>query len=94
MESKGNCWEVKNCGRQPDGAKVAELGCCPATMADHSTGVNGGNKGGRICWAVSGTLCGGRVQGTFAQKLSACSVCDFYKQVHREEGAHFVVVLR
>ncbi len=94
MDPKANCWEVKNCGRQPGGAKVAELGCCPAAVADGSTAINGGNKGGRICWALSGTLCGGRVQGTFAQKLSACSVCEFYQRVHREEGPQFVVIPR
>jgi len=35
---------------------------------------------------VSGTLCGGEVQGHFAQKLASCEDCDFYKQVHEEEG--------
>lgn len=39
-----------------------------------------------MCWLVSGTLCGGEVQGHFAQKLATCKDCDFYKQVHEEQG--------
>ena len=31
MEPKKNCWEVKKCERQPDGAKVEELGVCPSS---------------------------------------------------------------
>ncbi|MDI6715896.1 MAG: hypothetical protein QME63_02990 [Actinomycetota bacterium] len=37
---------------------------------------------GRICWLVAGTLCGGKVQGTFAQKMHNCMECDFYKAVN------------
>lgn len=65
-----NCWEQKNCGRIPGGAKAAELGVCPA-HPDH----------GRDCWAVAGTLCGGQVQGAFAEKIGNCRQCDFYKGV-------------
>ena len=88
MSSRKNCWEVKGCGRQPGGAKVAELGVCPAPTANLS-GVNAGNHGGRICWALAGTLCGGKVQGTFAQKAVNCMACEFYAIVRREEGSAF-----
>lgn len=86
--AKINCWEFKKCGRTPGGPKAAELGVCPAahTDAGHS---NGGSHGGRICWAVAGTLCGGKVQGTFAQKVANCMTCEFYLAVKREEGAIF-----
>ena len=40
-----------------------------------------------MCWLVAGTLCGGEVQGHFAQKLATCQDCDFCKQVHEEEGS-------
>jgi methyl-accepting chemotaxis protein len=36
---------------------------------------------GRICWKVAGTMCGGQVQGTSAQKYGDCEKCDFYKKV-------------
>ncbi len=87
---KQNCWEFKKCGRQPAGPKAAELGVCPASIERRTSGVNGGSQGGRACWALTGTLCGARVQGTFASKLVSCQKCEFYEVVRREEGAAFV----
>lgn len=46
-------------------------GGCPAFTED----------AGRACWLVAGTMCGGRVQGTAAQKLGNCRDCDFYQKV-------------
>lgn len=66
-ERPPNCWEFKKCGREAGGPKAAELGVCPA-YPDH----------GRRCAEVTGTLCGGKVQGTFAHKLGNCLKCDFY----------------
>jgi hypothetical protein len=88
MTLKMNCWQVKNCGRQPGGPKAAELGVCPAATAG-SSGTNGGNHAGRVCWALAGTLCGGKVQGTFAQKVANCIQCPFYLTVKQEEGSAF-----
>ncbi|MCL6471465.1 MAG: hypothetical protein K6T91_01425 [Firmicutes bacterium] len=47
-----------------------KTGDCPAYP-------NNGNE----CWRVAGTMCGGKVQGTFAQKLANCMECDYYKKV-------------
>ncbi|NOX20816.1 MAG: hypothetical protein GXO99_06110, partial [Nitrospirae bacterium] len=33
---------------------------------------------GHICWMVAGTMCGGDVQGSFAEKVGNCKNCDFY----------------
>ncbi len=38
-------------------------------------------KNGTDCWRVAGTMCGGKVQGSFAQKLANCMECDYYKSV-------------
>jgi hypothetical protein len=84
--SKQNCWEFKNCGRQPGGNKVADLGVCPAAVEIKTNNLKSGNNGGRVCWVVSGTFCGGKVQGTFASKLANCMNCEFYKVVMKEEG--------
>jgi hypothetical protein len=78
---KDNCWEYKKCGREPGGIKVHELGVCPATVEEGLDGTHGGKNGGRACWAVAGSLCGGKVQGTFAQKYGNCVICDFFKIV-------------
>lgn len=87
---KQNCWEFKKCGREKGGAKAAELGVCSASTEIRVNGVNGGRNGGRACWGVTGTLCGGKVQGTFATKLANCNSCDFFKLVHHEEGASVI----
>ncbi len=62
-----NCWEFKKCGREAGGVKVAEMGICPA-YPDH----------GRACASMAGTLCGGKVQGSYAKKISNCQQCEFY----------------
>jgi hypothetical protein len=82
---KMNCWEHKKCGRQPGGHKAAELGICPATVSQDLDGAHGGKAAGRACWAVVGSLCGGKIQGTYAQKLHNCWRCDFMNAVKREE---------
>jgi hypothetical protein len=92
MNNKNNCWEYKNCGRQPGGAKAAELGVCPSANCAQATGIHGGTAAGRACWALAGTLCGGKVQGEFATKILNCSKCDFYQLVRKEEGADFKMV--
>jgi hypothetical protein len=66
--------------------KVAELGVCAASIEQRAEGINGGRNGGRVCWAVTGTLCGGKVQGTFARKLANCLLdCAFFKSVLKDE---------
>ena len=88
--TKKNCWEVKKCGREPGGAKVKELGICPASTEKRTDGINEGKNAGRACWALAGTFCGGKVQGSFAAKMSNCMACDFYKEVQKEEGSNLV----
>ncbi len=61
------CWEYMKCGRDKDATTK-----CPANP-----------NFGRICWAVAGTFCEGKVQGTFAQKLEDCRKCDFYQMVKK-----------
>jgi len=85
MAPKINCWEYKKCGREPGGAKEATLGTCAAAAQALADGIHCGKNGGRACWAISGTLCGGKVQGSFAEKVGACSECDFYKLVEKQE---------
>lgn len=87
MPAKQNCWEMKKCGREPGGVKTPELGLCPASTDKTADGLNGGKNDGRICWAVTGTFCGGKIQGTFAEKQLSCMSYEFYKRVRDEEGA-------
>lgn len=71
-----NCWEIKGCGRQKNGMKVAELGECIASKEEL----------GHSCWVIAGTLCGGKIQGTAAQKEGNCMLCEVYKKYHRITG--------
>lgn len=87
---KQNCWDYKNCGREPGGAKVNELGICPAAIEDRVDGINSGKNGGRSCWAVAGTFCGGKVQGEFAEKMKNCMACEFYTIVQDEEDDDYI----
>ena len=89
MNEKMNCWEAKQCGRQPEGVKAEELGVCPASTEIRLDGVHDGKNAGRTCWAVAGSLCGGKIQGTYAEKYRDCSKCDFYMKVKSEENSHF-----
>lgn len=65
------CWEVMQCGRDKDASLK-----CPAYP-----------HFGRICWAVAGTFCKGKIQGTFAQKSEDCKQCRFYQKVTEKNSA-------
>jgi hypothetical protein len=69
------CWEFKRCGREAGGSRAAELGVCPA-YPNH----------GDDCARVAGTLCGGKVQGSFAMKVASCMRCDFYTSPHHQKA--------
>ncbi len=60
------CWEYMQCGRDKDSSVK-----CPAYP-----------HFGKACWAVAGTLCSGKIQGTFAQKIDDCRKCEFFLSRH------------
>ncbi len=72
-----NCWELMRCGREVGGAKSRELGECVAA----TEGL------GHSCWAIAGTLCGGAVQGSVAQKEGNCVACEVYTLYNRILGS-------
>jgi tRNA A-37 threonylcarbamoyl transferase component Bud32 len=82
---KRNCWQVMACGREPGGKQAAQKGICPAAADQTYDGINSGRFAGRICWAVTETLCNGEVQGSYSEKRAACRNCDFYQMVQEEE---------
>jgi len=86
LAEKINCWQVKGCGREPGGCNTIQFGVCPATICHKLDGIHGGIKAGRSCWVAAGTLCDGKIQGTYASKMTSCKKCDFYQKVMFEEG--------
>ena len=89
--TKINCWEFNRCGREPNGLLTPELGICPAAVETKLDGIHHGKHAGRACWVVSGTLCEGDIQGTFAKKFDNCNKCNFYNLVKKEERANFTL---
>jgi len=84
-----NCWEAFKCGREPGGSRTGERGVCPVAGERGLWGKNRGLYAGRCCWNILGTLCEGRTQATFEEKITTCSRCDFYQRVKVEEGPRF-----
>ena len=72
MSEKQNCWEFMKCGRERGGAKEQELGVCPAVTDVSSHGLNDGENGGRICWAII--------------DKPLCLQCEFRYKVMADEG--------
>jgi hypothetical protein len=87
---KLNCWEFKKCNNKANYDIFAEPGTCPTSSEFCTDNVNGGENGGRACWAIAGTFCAGKVTCIDANKLSSCFECDFYKMVQTEEGGNFI----
>ncbi|MBF0240382.1 MAG: ATP-binding protein [SAR324 cluster bacterium] len=80
-----NCWEFFNCGRELGGHSVAEHGECPASALYHADGFNHGTNGGRVCWAINGTIC----KSAHPECTEGCHKCAFYKKVNEEESGRF-----
>jgi len=90
---KLNCWEFMSCGREPGGVNADELGICPASTYMPFHDIHGGTAAGRTCWAVAGTMCRGKVSGTFARKLRDCKKCRFYCHVIEQEGERILLTV-
>lgn len=71
------CWEYKKCERQPGGSRARELGHCPAAYSPDNN-----------CWLVAGTMCSGKIEGTYAQKLDTCIICDYYNKMQEFNAKH------
>ncbi len=56
------CWECLGCGIESDPSKR-----CPAFPYF-----------GRSCWAIAGTMCQGKIRGTYAEKTNNCHQCPFF----------------
>ena len=72
---KVNCWEFMKCGREEGGVNAGDLGVCKA-YPDH----------GKHCAYIAGTPCGGKVQGTIANKLRDCMSCGFFLSEHYDKN--------
>ena len=87
MESYAiNCWEFKQCGREPGGFNTSELGVCPVSTYEQVSGVHSGKNGGRCCWIFYGAFsCGAGDPKTFDEHIETCNQCTFYMLLHKSE---------
>ncbi|MCF6290238.1 MAG: hypothetical protein L3J03_04485 [Desulfobacterales bacterium] len=90
--SEINCWEYRNCGREPGGRHAAASGVCSAATYAEADGFCGGKNGGRSCVYITGTLCAGDVSGSYPGKLKDCLACDFYRLLEEQHGPDFIAV--
>jgi hypothetical protein len=81
------------CGREPNGAKISEQGICRATTDTSANGLNGGKNGGRICWAIVGTIFGDDRE-ICARNRFTCFTCKFFELVEKEEGVFNFEILK
>ncbi len=87
-----NCWEFNKCGREIGGGNVRELGECPAATLNRADGFCGGVNGGRACAYITGTFCGGTIQGTMRDKEKHCGDCEFYAMLKEDHGSEAFVL--
>ncbi|MCI5120775.1 MAG: hypothetical protein D3908_06215 [Candidatus Electrothrix sp. AUS4] len=75
-----NCWEFKNCGREPGGINSSELGVCPVSTHNELDGIHSGINGGRCCWIFYGAVsCSMEESKTFDEHVATCRTCGFYR---------------
>lgn len=79
--TKLNCWEFMKCGRQPGVSTLMTSGCVLLRGRADLMVFMTERIAGRACWVVAGSLCGGTIQGSFAEKFRNCEKCNFYKRV-------------
>lgn len=88
---KINCWEVMKCGKTGLGIRGRFQEICPARLEARLDGIHGGRNGGRACWVIENTLCGGKRPETTEVKRAGCASCKFFLQVHAEERRDLIV---
>jgi hypothetical protein len=84
-QNKINCWDFHKCGRDIENKRVDGSSICPALLETGLNGIHGGKNGGRVCWIIPGTLCGGWTQRKLVPKYVLCRLCNFKKTVFKDE---------
>lgn len=83
------CWEVMDCGREPELSIDGDLGLCPAAVDPSPRERRADLFAGRYCWKVVGARCREKVAGTFYEHLIDSSACPFFEQADQSGGPRF-----
>ncbi|MCI5209658.1 MAG: hypothetical protein D3910_12890 [Candidatus Electrothrix sp. ATG2] len=73
-----NCWEFKECGREPGGKNISVFGVCPVSVSFGFDSVNNGKNGGRACWIIRESACEQIMRKCCVQEMRECRECDFF----------------
>ena len=84
-----NCWDHKGCGFGPQSGKKSGCQVCPAASHKNADGFLGGENGGRSCYFIMGTLCGGVGAQTEEEKHERCLDCTFFHTLQAKHGKSF-----
>ena len=72
-----NCWEFMKCGRDKGALALESYDMRSCHVYPFY---------GKKCATVAGTLCGGKVQGSYAMKIFDCAKCDFYNSKYYQHN--------
>ncbi len=75
---KLNCWEFKECGREPNGKNVSLYGVCPVAIESRLDGVHDGRNGGRCCWLAKYYLFKNNISAECSCGFPDSLECNFY----------------
>jgi len=75
-------------GQGGTSAAAAEVKCwdvknCPDERRDNCPAYP---DQGNACWTVTGTMCGGKEQGSYHEKIENCRKCDVYQMVRGDDA--------
>ena len=84
-----NCWEFKECGREPGGENAQELGVCRASIEDKFNNINLGVNAGRYCWKIKLSEDNHNSSDKTLSTIVDCIECDFLIKVKTEEKNKF-----
>ncbi|MBF0097558.1 MAG: hypothetical protein HQM04_08770 [Magnetococcales bacterium] len=76
-----NCWEVKQCGREPGGYMARQQGTCPVPLYTLADGFLGGHNGGRACAFIVRQLNASERLSACSQNSQTCDQCSFFNQL-------------
>ncbi len=84
-KGRKKCWEIMQCGREPDVATNGDTGFCPAAINSRTTGRPTDAPARGYCWKVVGTRCHEKVGGVLTDRWIESATCPHFGDgLHKE----------
>ncbi|XCN75156.1 MAG: two-CW domain-containing protein [Candidatus Electrothrix aestuarii] len=84
-DNRMNCWEFKQCGREPGGSNIEKYGSCSVPVSVEHNGINNGKNGGRSCWILREAACEKIMRACRVDEIKECRQCRFHIHVKKSE---------